>query len=315
LIEVVVPDRASVYLQTLPVPDATVPGGMAQLGVREDGQHFGWSFVNDAPALNPEEADVFPVVVARDPLVLSLKVPQGGGLHFISQAEQRVVSASYGHLLRYVNEAPPDDYSQTLTLDEKTPGTVVVRTPYGRYAKIAFDPQRLMTGSGRIAGLEQPVRFSVMLPFAYNPRPGRDLHFDPTGSTRRVDPGMTTVLADLPTDGEMPRVARTYRITMQDEAGRVADSLVVRLAPESARTVEGAPRLGSPGFTYRHVRLSYGDDGLPRVQLSIDGEHFTHNVAPMLVGHRRPTVMEVHVFVPHAPARRFELRLQEVAEP
>ena len=301
------------YLQTLPVPDVTVPGGMAQFGVREDGQHFGWSFVNDAPAL-PDEADIFPVIVARDPLVLSLKVPPGGGLHFVSQEEQKVVSASYGHLLRYVNEAPPDGYSQALTLDETTTGTVIVRTPYDRYAKIAFDPQRLVTGSGRVAGLEEPVRFSVMLPFAYNPRPGRDLHFDPTGSTLRVDPAMATVLADLPTGGEMPRVARTYRITMFDDAGRVSDSLVVRLAPESARDVEGAPRSGSPSFTYRNVRLSYGDDGLPRVQLSIVGEHFTHNGAPMLVGHRRPTVMEVDVFAPPAPARRFELRLREVRE-
>lgn len=314
LTEIVVPDRATVYLQTLPMPDVTVPGGTAQLGVLEDGRYFGWSFVDDGPVLDPEQADIFPVMISRDHFGLALYVPRGGGMHFVSQEEQRVVRASYGHLLRYVSEAPPDGYASALTLDGRTPGTIFVRTPHGRYAKLAFDPERLMTGSGQLPGFDGPVRYSIMLPYAYNPRPGRDLPFDPTGAPVRVDPSVSSVLADLPDEGEMPRVARTYRLTMHDDGGALVDSLVVRLEPGVARDLEGAPRAGSERFSYRGVRLDYGDDGLPRVRLSVRGEHFAHNSAPMAVGRRRPTVMEVHVFAPNVPARRFELRLQEVGE-
>ncbi|HLV26048.1 MAG TPA: hypothetical protein VKZ41_07020 [Gemmatimonadales bacterium] len=313
--EVAVTGGANVLLQTLPTPETTVPGGIARMGVLDDGTPFGWSFVANAPTTNRAEADVFPLVVEKDPARLTLIVPPGGGLRFISEAEQRIAEASYGHLLRYVNEAPPDGYGDTLVLHADTPGTVFVRTPYDRYAKLAFDARRLTTGSGRVSGMEQPVRFAVMLPFAFNPRPGRELPFDPAGSTRSVDPRLNSVLADLPADGTLARIPRTYRITMLNDNGAIADSFVVRLEPETVRNLEGAPRAGSPVFAYRNVRLDYDEGGLPRVRLTVDGEHFTYNSAPMLVGRRRPTAMDVDVYAPHKPVRRFELRLQEVEEP
>lgn len=186
LVDVTVSGQADLKLQTLPVPDATVPGGIAQIGILEDGRHFGWSFADNTPVLDPQGADIFPIRLTEDPYSITLGAPRDGGLLFISREEQGISSPSYGDLLRYMNEAPPGEYRDSLEL-RSVAGTVVVRTSYGSYAKLAFDPWRRMLGRGRVTGLNEPVRFAVMLPFAYNPRPGRELPFDPTGSTRPMD--------------------------------------------------------------------------------------------------------------------------------
>lgn len=300
-----------VRLQTLPVPAVTIPGGIAHVGLLEDGRYFGWSFVNDAPTLDPDQADILPTAVSHKPLTLSLTARGGGGVLFVSRDDQRIAGTSYGDLLRYMNEAPPDGYQPTLDLGVVA-GTVVVRTAGDRYAKLAFDPRSIALGSGQVVGLGQPVRLLVALPFAYNPRPGRDLTFDPTGVVSPVRPETAGALADLPVDGVAPRTPRNYRITVRDDMGRLVDSLVMTLEPGVTRDAPGSPRSGGPRLEYRNVLLNYGSDGLPRVKLSIDNEHFIWHGVPVPVGRSRSTVLEFEVYAPAVPARRFELHLQEV---
>lgn len=314
LTEVRAKPGAQLRLQSVPTPPETVPGGIARIGLLADGRPFGWSFIENRSVTDAAQADIFPELIQRSPLRLGLTVPAGGGVRFVSEAEQGIATSSYGHLLRYTDEAPAAGYDSRVVLDGSTGGTVFVRTPYARYAKLAFDPQRLHTGSGRLAGIEQPAQFALLLPFAYNPRPGRALPFDPAGGARAVEPLYAAAAAELPADGAVPRIARYYRLTLLDESGAVVDRLAVRLVPDVPRRLTGCPHDGQTGFRYENLLLSYGQDGLPRVQVSVHGERFAFHSAGSLVSRRRPTVLRFQDYGGQSPIQSYELRLQESAE-
>lgn len=309
LSEVEAPAGANLRLQTVPQPARSVPGGIAVIGFYADGKAFGWNFVDNRPTEDAAHADIFPLAIQRSPLRLSLAAHAQGGMHFVSQQAQGIAAVSYGHLLRYAAEAPDTGYVSSLMLEE--PGTVFVRTRDMRYAKLAFDPQRVSSGSGRLADANRPVKFALYLPFAYNPLPGRELPFDPVTSGGRVEPVFAAIAADVPAGGVMPKVARNYRIEVRNEAGQTIDRLHVRLEPSVPRKLPGCLPAGAARYGYENLELSYGPNGLPNVRFSITGKEFVFHASDHMVGRHKPTVVEFHDYVRSRAVRR-ELLLQEI---
>ncbi|WP_119155759.1 carboxypeptidase-like regulatory domain-containing protein [Caldimonas tepidiphila] len=296
---------AELLLQTLPVPAASVPGGHAMLGTLADGRMFGWSFVENRPVADPAQADLFPLRIGRDAPQLELSAPAGGGLQFLSQAAQRIASPSYGHLLRYAEQAPADGYAARLRLDAGTPGTIFVRTRDARHAKLAFDPSGFASVAGRVDGLDAPVAHALLLPFAYNPRPGRALPFDPAAHPPAPDPAHAAAAAELPPEGRQAPVARSFELTVRDAGGDLVERVALRLEP-------GVPRdLACPQgrFQYRGVVLVYGDDGLARVRLSVHGPGFAFHGGERLVSRRKPALMRFQEYR-GAPQGALEYELQ-----
>ncbi|PXX99286.1 carboxypeptidase-like regulatory domain-containing protein [Halomonas sp. LBP4] len=91
---------AELYLQTVPYHHERLPGGTAYLGWDEAGEPFGWSFLDHAPARDLARVDLYPLALNREPLEVTLAVPDGGGLHFVPAAAQNIATPSWGYLLR-----------------------------------------------------------------------------------------------------------------------------------------------------------------------------------------------------------------------
>lgn len=172
LSEVPVERGVALTLQTVPAVRQPVPGGLAHLGMLADAAPFGWSFIDDRAVTDLGRAGVYPLSIRMSPLDVVLAAPAGGGLAFLPSAEQNIRAPSYGRFLRYIETAPAAGYRPTLRLTGESPGTVFVRTRYGRFAKLAFEPRGLVTG-GSLPGASQPVQAGIFLPFAYNALPGR----------------------------------------------------------------------------------------------------------------------------------------------
>ncbi len=60
------------------------------------------------------------------------------------------------------------------------------------------------------------------------------------------------------------------------------------------------------------MRLDYDEEGLPRLQLTMDGATFVHHSAPMLVGPRGASVFEVMAFDTDYQRHDLEVRLREL---
>ncbi|MGM0982217.1 MAG: carboxypeptidase-like regulatory domain-containing protein [Pseudomonadota bacterium] len=101
-----VPPGAELTLQTVVDRDEHLPGGTAYLGWDEDGEPFGWTFIDDAPTPDLSLVDLYPLALKRDPLRVTLAVPDGGGLHFVSAEAQGIAHDSWGYLLRYLDASP-----------------------------------------------------------------------------------------------------------------------------------------------------------------------------------------------------------------
>jgi len=301
---------AALRLQAMPVPPQSVPGGLATFGLLADGQPFGWSFVENRPTADPALADLFPEHVRRAPLGLALAAP-GGGVQLLTQQAQGIATASYGHLLRYAARAPDSGYRRHVELDGNTTATLFVRTRSDRYAKLAFDPQRLSSIQGKVDGLDQPVAYAVQLPFAYNPWPGRDLPFDPVSAVRSVDPLLAAAAAELPVDGKPSAAARHIELRTVDERGNPVDRMSMLLEPDLPRAFE----CPDARFQYRDVVLGYGSDGLPRVRLSVHGAGFVHHHAPVLVSRRLPAMLRFEQYGSAPRPVSYVLQLREVDGP
>ncbi|CCQ90366.1 exported hypothetical protein [Nitrospina gracilis 3/211] len=151
-----------------------VKSGLMRIGV-ENHQPFGWSFNEGRRALDPEEADVFPMFGSRtDWNHIRLAVSGGGGLQFVSGPELEVES----DFLVYTDRAPPEGYAENLSMDFDKPGGVYyVRTRDGRhYAKFEFDPTRLATEGGT-TGYTQG-NWALLLMYVYNPKGSRNLKYE-----------------------------------------------------------------------------------------------------------------------------------------
>lgn len=309
LSEVPVEAGESVELQTVPAPAHPVPGGAAHIGLLADGTPFGWSFVDNRAVTDLDHVDLYPTALRLSPPEMVLAAPPGGGLAFLSAAAQGIHAVSYGRLLRYAETAPQTGYHASLRLSADTPGTVFVRTRDQRYAKLAFEPARLASGGG-LPGTSLPVKAAVSLPFAYNPLPGARLPFDPSSGFRRVDPRHAAVAAQVPADGVLPAVPRSYRLAVRDAAGRTVDALAVRLMPGRPQRLTGCAR--AEGAYRYELALRYGADGLPRLAVSVYGKGFADHLGSSLVGLRRATVERFSDYG-HLPAREYTLSLQELA--
>lgn len=306
LTEVYAEPGAHVLVQTKPAIDgSSVRGGLAQIGILENGQLFGWSFIENRPTTDAAAADVFPSVIERSPLRIVLR-SDTPAFSFVAGARQNIAARSYGMYLRYVDAAPPDGYAGEVTLGAAIGGgTLFVRTKADRYAKVAFDPGALMTGQGPAQGVARRVAFSVMLPFAYNPYPGRDLRFDPANPAGIVQPEEAAAAADMP--GARTVTARQFRLEVVDEAGALVDSLAVTLDPETPVSVTGR----GP-YRYEDVRLAYGPHGGPQVSLRISGKSFAYNTAEIVTNRRYPVEREFQDFdAAYRPLAR-RLRIQEI---
>lgn len=311
LSDVVVSPGLRLRLQTVPKPKQAVPGGMASIGYYADGTPFGWNFVDNQPTADAAHADIFPRLIERSPIRLTLTAPSGGGIRFVPLTAQGIEVASSGYLLRYLDEAPAEGYEASVVLEEA--GTVFVRTRDARYAKLAFDPQFMQSGSGFFGKLDRPAKFALILQYGYNPLPGRDLPFDPWGAGSWIDPVYAAIAADVPPDGVMPKIARRYRIEVHDDSGQIIDRLHVRLEPGVPRKLDGCLPEGAPSYRYDKVELSYGDDGLPRLRLTLSGSMIAFHSADHLVGRRKASVIEFEDFVQSRMQQR-ELWLQEVED-
>lgn len=289
-----------------------VPGGIAYIGITESGRAFGWSFARNRPVLDPREADIFPadsVQVGSRALTFASASP--GGLAFVSRAQQRLTSASYGMFLRYASDAPSDGYASAVTVDPRgAGGTLFVRTAQGRFAKLAFvTPLSTMRGSIPVSGMPERAAWALPLPFAYNPFPGRSLAYDPDEPSGAVDPAVAGAAAELPETGEPWRGARSYRITVEDDTGTTIYSATVRL---TLGTPVSTGEVAHGGYRFSNITLSYGDRGLATIHLSVDSHTAVYHTAEIIPNSRFAVSREFQDYsTDYKPLRR-TLRVIEV---
>jgi hypothetical protein len=285
---------------------------MAYIGITESGRPFGWSFSRNSPTLDLGEADVFLADSVRETdgkLTFGSNAP--GGLLFLSRDRQRLASASYGMFLRYASDAPSDGYESTVSIDARgTGGTLFVRTARQRFAKLAIaTPLSTMSGNVPARGIDERAAWALPIPFAYNPFPGRSLAFDPSDPSGAVDPAIAGAAAELPETGEQERGARTYLITVENDAGALIDSTTVRLTP-------GAPvstgDVAHGGYRFANIALSYGEHGLAAVRLSIESRAAVYHTAEIIPNSRFAVSREFHDYTSDGRSMRRTLRIVEV---
>jgi hypothetical protein len=300
---------AELRLQTVADRAERLPGGTAWLGWDEAGEPFGWSFLDDAPVRDPARADLIPLALSRQPLSATLAVSDGGGLHFVPAEAQGIATPSYDYLLRYLDASPESPKAQRLVLDD-TPGTLFLRTPQGRHAKLAWEPPGVLSMSGSVPGLDASSERLLSLRFVYRPGPGTSLPYQPP--LRRLDPVRAELMARLPEAGQAETGPRTYRVTVTDAEGRELERQQVELMPgvpvDLASCAEDAPLV----WRFESMELSYDDDGLPQVSLTLNGERFIHHALPKPVGRRADAVFEVMAFDTDYQRHELAVRLREL---
>ncbi len=74
------------------------------------------------------------------------------------------------------------------------------------------------------------------------------------------------------------------------------------------------PREAPLTWRFEDVRLDHDDEGLPRLQMTIQGRTFVHHSAPRLVGTDRDTVFAVMAFDAAYRRHDLEVRIREVNE-
>lgn len=302
---------AALTLQTVAERDERLPGGTAYLGWDEAGEPFGWSFIDHAPVRDPARSDLFPVALEREPLRVTLAATDGGGLHFVSAEAQGITHPSYDFLLRYLDASPETPAEARLTLDD-TPGTLFLRTARDRHAKLAWEPGEALAMSGSVPGLDARSERLLSLRFVYRPGPGSELPFQPP--LRRVDPPRASLLSQFPDQGEPYRGPRRYRLVVTDAEGRELERQHFELAPGEPRDVASCAEEAPLTWRFKDVRLDHDDEGLPRLQLSVDGRTFVHHTGPRLVGIDRDTVFVVMAFDAAYRRHDLEVRVREVNE-
>lgn len=296
---------AALTLQTVAERGERLPGGIAYLGWDEAGEPFGWSFIDHAPVWDPARADLFPVALEREPLRVTLAAADGGGLHFVSAEAQGITHPSYDYLLRYRDASPEPPAESRLTLDD-TPGTLFLRTARDRHAKLAWEPSEALAMSGSVPGLDTSSERLISLRFVYRPGPGKSVVYQPP--LRPVEPVRAALLASLPEQGASFSGPRAYRLVVTDAEGRELERQHVELAPGVPLDIESCARQAPLTWRFQAMRLEYDTDGLPHLQLTVDGDRFVHHSAPRLVSTRDDTVFEVMAF--DLDYRRHDLRLR-----
>ncbi len=304
-----VPAGARLHLQTVADHPERLPGGTAILGWDEIGEPFGWSFIDHAPTRDLALADLHPLKLSREPFEVILAVPDGGGLHFVAAEAQGVTTPTQDYLLRYLDASPQPPTALRLSLGD-TPGTIFLRTPQGRHAKLAWEPGTVMSMSGRVTGLEASSRQMLSRRFVYRPGPGYMLPFQPP--LLRVDPVRAALLATLSEDEPMEKGPRNYRLVVTDGAGREVERQHFELAPGiplNLRTcAEGTPVV----WRFAALRLEYDEDDLPRLAMTLKAERSVHHTVPQLVGPRHDTLFEVRAFDTNHRSHNLQVRIREL---
>ncbi|MDI5920732.1 carboxypeptidase-like regulatory domain-containing protein [Halomonas sp. LR5S13] len=304
-----VPPGAELTLQTVVNRDERLPGGTAYLGWGEVGEPFGWSFIDDTPTRDLPLADLYPLELNRAPLRVTLAVPDGGGLHFVSAEEQGIAHDSWDYLLRYLDASPEPPSATRLALDD-TPGTLFLRTPQDRYAKLAWEPATLTAMTGAVPGLDATSERLLSLRFVYRPFPGRELPYQPP--LFRVESVRAALQAELHEEGETLTGPRVYRVVVTDAEGKELERQQVELTPGVPVSLPSCADDAPLSWRFESLRLEYDEEGLPRLQLTMDGATFVHHSAPMLVGLRGASVFEVMAFDTDYQRHDLEVRLREL---
>ncbi|MEQ6890239.1 carboxypeptidase-like regulatory domain-containing protein [Halomonas sp. CS7] len=300
---------AALILQTVVNRDERLPGGTAYLGWDAAGEPFGWSFIDHAPTGDLSRVDLYPVSMQRDPLEVTLAATEGGGLHFVSAEAQGIAMPSYDYLLRYQNVSPAPPSATKLTLND-TPGTLFVRTAKGRFAKLAWEPGAVTAMSGEVPGLDATSERLLSLRFVYRPGPGNTLPYQPP--LLPVEPVLAALLTTLPEEGAPYAGPRAYRLVVTDAEGRILERQHVELTPGVPRDLASCADDSPLTWRFDSLRLEYDEEGLPRLQMTVDGERFVYHSAPMRVGPRDDTVVEVMAFDSDHRRHDLEVRLREL---
>ncbi|WP_125925493.1 carboxypeptidase-like regulatory domain-containing protein [Halomonas aestuarii] len=301
---------ADLFLQTVAIRDAHLPGGTAYLGWDEAGEPFGWSFIDHGPNHDLARVDLYPLELRREPFEVTLVVAEGGGLHFVPAEAQGIATPSRGYLLRYLDASPAPLSAARLTLDD-TPGTLFLRTPQGRYAKLAWEPREVLSMSGSVPGLDVSSERLLSLRFVYRPGPGNTLPYQPP--LFPVEPVRAALLATLPGEGAPYAGPRAYRLVVTDAEGRVLERQRFELTPGVALDLASCADDTPLTWRFDSLRLEYDEEGLPRLQMTVDGERFVYHSAPILVGRRDDTVVEVMAFDTDYRRHDLEVRLRVLA--
>ncbi|MEQ6918213.1 carboxypeptidase-like regulatory domain-containing protein [Halomonas aquatica] len=301
---------AVLTLQTVANRDERLPGGTAYLGWDEAGEPFGWSFIDHGPHHDLARVDLYPLEFRREPFEVTLAVADGGGLHFVPAEAQGIATPSRGYLLRYLDASHAPPSATRLTLDD-TPGTLFLRTPQGRYAKLAWEPREVMSMSGSVPGLDVSSERLLSLRFVYRPEPGRELPYQPP--LFPVEPVRAALLATLPDEGAPYAGPRAYRLVVTDAEGRELERQRFELAPGVALDLASCADDAPLTWRFDSLRLEYDEEGLPRLQMTVDGERFVYHSAPLLVGRRDDAVVEVMAFDTDYRRHDLEVRLRELA--
>jgi hypothetical protein len=300
---------ADLTLQTVANRDERLPGGTAYLGWDTSGEPFGWSFLDDAPDHDLSRVDLYPLELQPEPLAVTLAAADGGGLHFVPADAQGIATPSYDYLLRYLDASPAPPSASMLTLDD-TPGTLFLRTFEGRYAKLAWEPRGVMSMSGSVPGLDVSSERLLSLRFVYCPGPGSEVVYQPP--LLSVEPVRAAVLATLPELGAPYTGPRAYRLVVTDAEGRELERQHVVLARGVPLDLVSCAKAAPLAWRFESLELTYDEEGLPRISLTLNGERSVHHSLPALVGPRNDAVFEVMAYDTDYQRHDLEVRLREL---
>ena len=300
---------AVLQLQTVARREDRLPGGTLYLGRYPDGRAFGWSFVEARAVTELSDQDLRLDRLATGPLEAVLSTVPPGGLLFVPIDEQGVHVASTDYLLRYL-DAPPASLDRTqLTLGDTT-GTIFLRTPRGRHAKLAWDPGRAISAGGAVPELEEPADRVVSLRYVYRPLPGSRVPFEPP--LRPVDPLHAAAAEELDAGDSQSPAGRTIRPEVRDDRGQPLERHHIRLESGVPRVVDGCTRDGGPVLRFENLLLSFDDEGLPRVRLTLVTPQSVHQTLPQWVSRRVESTFDVQVPWGVSDLRTLQVVLQEV---
>jgi len=150
----------------------------------KNGRPFGWNFERNSPALNAEEADIFPKLPDESPETrkLTLSANPRGSIAFVDASAYGLHDFTGFTLLFYADTVPEALWKSEVTCDlMNANGWVFIKTAEGNYAKIVCNSRSFITSQSPSSDTD----WATGLQTVFNPSSGHSVSY--TGDIRFSD--------------------------------------------------------------------------------------------------------------------------------
>lgn len=140
-----------------------------------DGHPFGWSFTHRTPVFDPNEADIFPILVdkASQTRHILLKASPRGGIAYVDASSYGLQDFVGYTILFYLDTVPEVAFKSEATCDlSHNNGWIFIKTEAGNYAKAACDSTSFVTSIS-----PHNADWAIGLNSVYNPSGSRNVAY------------------------------------------------------------------------------------------------------------------------------------------